>query len=358
MTDSIREQLVGYLLGALEPDETRQVEEELDRSPQLRGELHSVANKLQVLGFPEREDEIEFEGPPRGLALRTCDMIDWQIAAISDGVSTSLAVGPKEAPVESKVTPASCDRLATHDLVSRKRTRGIDYLVAGSVLVAAFVLAAPAIWKSREDARNLQCQNNLREIGIGLTSWAQLAPDGRVPRIESEGPRAAAGMYAPLLVDRKLVTNPATFVCASVPRPSDHAEFRVPPLEEIDSAPQDLLAQLHRMMGGNYGYNLGFVSNGQHVAPKFEGRSDYVLMSDSPSNNYPGRRSANHGGKGQNILYEDNSVRFVVDPPVLDIEDDLYLNRSGIVAAGEDSRDIVIGESWAKPFPTVLLPRR
>ena len=106
-------------------------------------------------------------------------------------------------------------------------------------------------------------------------------------------------------------------------------------------------------MGGSYAYNLGFVENGVYQSAKFAGRANYPIFSDAPAGNSNERPTKNHRRRGQNILCEDNCVRFVVGLPA-EWSDDPYRNRSGIVAAGVDCTDAVLGESGAQPLPTWL----
>ena len=47
MTDSVREQLLGYLLGALEDSEQQEVETRLKDDPQWHRELTLIRNRLQ-----------------------------------------------------------------------------------------------------------------------------------------------------------------------------------------------------------------------------------------------------------------------------------------------------------------------
>src|SRR5687767_706072 len=67
-----REQLLGYLLGALDAAESRQVEEELDKNPALRVEMARLQELLARLGMDEEPEEFE---PPQGLAQRACDFV-------------------------------------------------------------------------------------------------------------------------------------------------------------------------------------------------------------------------------------------------------------------------------------------
>jgi len=67
----MREQLLGYVLGALDEDEHAQVEEALRRDPQLQREVELLHDSLD----PLRAGEGAYE-PPVGLAARTCQTVE------------------------------------------------------------------------------------------------------------------------------------------------------------------------------------------------------------------------------------------------------------------------------------------
>ena len=97
------------------------------------------------------------------------------------------------------------------------------------------------------------------------------------------GKRSTAGIYAALLQDRQLLDNSHYLVCPSSDLAENVATDRIPTLGEFDRAAGEALVRLQRTVGGSYGYNLGYVENGRHQAPKYEGRSHYVLMTDAPA---------------------------------------------------------------------------
>ena len=70
MAEHAQEQLLGFLLDALEEDERRQIQEDLSRDPQLRQQLETLRAMLGSME-PTREP---YEPPP-GLARRTCRFI-------------------------------------------------------------------------------------------------------------------------------------------------------------------------------------------------------------------------------------------------------------------------------------------
>ena len=63
-------ELLGYLLNALEEEETRCVEEMLAASEVAREQLELLRFALLPLGSNERHDD-----PPRDLATRTCQLV-------------------------------------------------------------------------------------------------------------------------------------------------------------------------------------------------------------------------------------------------------------------------------------------
>ena len=73
------------------------------------------------------------------------------------------------------------------------------------------------------------------------------------------------------------------------------------------------------------------------------------LLADAPSLQLAEFKSANHGGGGQNVLYQDQSVRYQTDCTVPGLQDHLFLNTAGMPAAGRGQLDAVLGRSEATP---------
>ena len=67
VTGDMQDSLIGYLLDALDDEETARFEAELERDLELQARLSNAAHTLRML--KQDRDDIE---PPRGLAQSTC----------------------------------------------------------------------------------------------------------------------------------------------------------------------------------------------------------------------------------------------------------------------------------------------
>jgi hypothetical protein len=330
MSRSSREHLLGFLLEALAPDEQEQVEAELNEDPTLRADLNRLKEGLSRFGLAGPPPAID---PPPGLAERTCQFVAAQVHP-------------------SLVTAGGA--VVLHGSERERRFTWSDFVTIAAVVVAAASLLFPALYLSRFQAHIASCQNQLRLIGFGLHEYSDREPDHRFPGPDEEGPRAAAGIVAPILVSHKLADSRA-FLCPASSVKRDRSRFRVPLPEELDQAIGSELRALVSAMGGDFGYNLGYVEDGVLVRPRDERRSGYVLAGDAPSNSQPRRVSGNHRGRGQNVLYEDGRVEFLPRIPSPSLLDDPYHNREGWVAAGLDRDDAVLGASEDHPMPVKLI---
>ena len=326
VNDRTRELLLGYLLDALEENERQEVERQLESNPDLRDELDSIAATLEPLADTYTEHE-----PPHGLATRTCAIIVDQLAA----------------PASAALPPAMAG-----EILPRSRWSLADAVVLAGICLSAAMLFFPAIAQSRYAARLAACQNNLRELGIALVDYSEKAGRGYFPKVPADGNQSFAGIYGPELRDRGYLADARFVLCPSSTVAAQCPDFEMPTLLEIDRAIGTELVMLHRRAGGSYAYSLGVVVAGQYRAARNEGRTHFVLMADSPSLRLAGYRSSNHGGRGQNFLYEDGHVRYVVECWSDTSLDNPFENRLGWPEAGIDANDAVIGPTYASPFVT------
>ncbi|HET6882443.1 MAG TPA: DUF1559 domain-containing protein [Pirellulales bacterium] len=346
----MRDHLLGYLLGALEPAEHELVESRLwqsrvdQSSPgeacvedagSLEHDLACLREKLDLL-----DDGGPYE-PPAGLAGRTCTLVAARAATTAShapcGALTSR--GPTE-----------------HFAGANTGWRLPDMLVGSGIFIAACMLLFPAIANSRFNARRAACQNNLRAIGVALDNYSDFH-GGYFPLVPEHGRLAAAGIYAPLLRDLGLLDDPAVLICPASPLAEECEQFVVPTVEELRQAPQSRLAGLWRMMGGSYGYTFGYVADGGYHAHRNAGRPFFALMADAPEESMAhsqaalpvGSGGASHDACGQNVLFEDGHVAFLNQCRVGGNDDHIFMNRHGYVGPGIGPDDAVIGRSSAQP---------
>src|SRR5436309_12426098 len=239
MSHLSRENLLGFLLDALAADEQQQVEAELNENPNLRAELHRLESRLGPLGLRDVPQSID---PPPGLAARTCDFVAAQARAL--------------------VTPAGA--IVLYGAERERRFTWSDFVTMAAVIVAAASLFFPALSLSRFQAQIATCQNQLRLIGFGLHEYSNRQPDHSFPGPEAAGNRSATGIVAPILVSHKLADS-RMFLCPASSADRPFGSFRVPLPEELDQATGQELKTLMSSMGGDYGYNMGYVEDGQLV---------------------------------------------------------------------------------------------
>lgn len=329
----MREDLLGYLLDALEPDEMQRVERALRDDPLLRDQLRQIQRMLQPL--EEHRDEQEFEPPP-GLVSRTMALID----AADSGV-----VPPR---VGSAAMCTATDRPASPASVSE--WGWWDSLVSGLAAAALIGIVLPAILRGRFEARKMVCQDHLRQLGQGLTAFALADPRQQLPQLTTEGPEAFAGVYAVRLGDAGLIDQPRTRWCPSTDRPQTPAALP-PTLEQLHAAALDRLAMMQRTAGGSYAYSLGVMDGTRYRSPRYQGRATFAVLGDAPALLAGSDRpQVPHGQQGVNLLYEDGHVAFVRYDALRSAPDPPFVNHFGAVEAGVNADDATLAPSWRPPF--------
>jgi anti-sigma factor RsiW len=320
------QQLLGYLLGALEDDERVALEEQLRTSAKLRERLAALRQQIERLRGASCESE-----PPPGLARRTCHFI----AAYAEASSAK-----EPARAAASATPVQ--------LPSGPSWRWGDVSVMAGIMVTAVLLIFPAIESSRFRARVTACQENLQRLGTALIRYSDHHAK-YFPQVSQQGNLAAAGIYAPVLLGDGLLEASRQVVCPGSSLAGDRS-FQVPSLGQLGAATGRELEQLRSVMGGSYGYSLGYVEDGRYVSTRNLSRPTFALMADAPSDTLPGFQSENHGGRGQNVLFEDGHVRFLTSSRPIEDGDDVFVNDTGLVAAGDHRNDSVVAGSGAAPL--------
>lgn len=336
----MREDLLGYLLGALDDEEMARISAALIEDPGLRQMLEELAINLRPLD--EAHDLYE---PPAGLIERTV------------GAIAAVEMEPPVLPAASaaagvRVEGGSARVDASDQVRSIFRLPAWSWSDAIVSTCAAVLLACvviPGILRQRALSRLELCQNQLRELGIALTSYAIRGADSRFPHLEVRGPESFAGVYAVRLMDQGLLAGPRPRWCPSQRPAMELAEVSIPNLQRLHVATPAELDLIQRAAGGDYAYSLGVHDQESYRAPKFEGRSHFAILSDAPVRTLDGWTMA-HEGRGCNVLFEDGHVAFISNWDAEWMGDHLFLNRNGDLAAGLDRNDATLGSSTVPPM--------
>jgi hypothetical protein len=333
----MRELLVSYLLGACNEEERRRVEYALIHDSKLRRQFEHIRRSLAQDG---RDDG----PPPSGLAERTVDRVSH--------LAESEEIDPHAAHFSSIgfVGSAGFAGSADHAAGSGNWTV-VDMVVASGVVLAIGMLLVPALRESRSAARLDQCKYQLVQLGRGLTDYSRYN-HRYFPVVR---PHESAGMYAVRLVDSgfvdandisKLVVCPAADMAEDLERRK--IVIYVPSSAELFSLDGTRRYRVIQLMGGSYAYRLGFLENGRYRGVRNQYSAQIPVLADAPRITNGEFESDHHGTCGQNVLYQDLSVRYL-QGNLLPDGDHLFLNALGLPAAGRFARDCVLARSEAKP---------
>jgi hypothetical protein len=314
----MQDNLVGYLLGSLDDAAMRQVEAALLDRPETRRELAVLKKALHPLAG-DRDDP----AAPAGLAQRT-------LARVADQAGWDLPNAPRDS--ESPSAPRG------------GWWRRADVLVVVTLLVLALGVGSPSLYRWNRQRGTLECQENLRQFFVGLTTYRDQR--GAYPDLTRESPRNVAGLVVPMLADAGVLPASFSVRCPEV-GPHLSCALTLTSLRTLSEA--DFQTQAPNL-ALCYAFALGYrdPAGDYHSPWQLPGGSWPVLADRPPSDGVPGN-SPNHGGIGQNVLFLDGHFAFVTQRTLGDPEDDIFRNYEQRVAAGIGANDIVLGYSSARP---------
>jgi hypothetical protein len=328
--ESTRELLLGYLLDALDAEESEYVEKMLVAEPAWREEL----SRLRSCVNPLSDDPPADHEPPRHLAIKTCRFVAWRSEVV--------------------LSPAS--RSETSDQSRASRWSLADVAVAAGVFFAASLLFFPAINQSRQFAQLQACQNNVKEIVHAAHRYSQ-THHGLLPEVPQSGPLGVAGVFPAQLLQAGYLASPRVLRCPGAPASSSSVEICSRPLDELKQAPPSVVIRFQREMGGDYAYLIGYFKRGEYCCHRDLRRPQFPMVTDAASCWQTGRPSGNHSRTlGQVVGYEDGRVDIVKDKDALG---KIYRNDNDEVAAGLNEDDYVLAGSSCRPVSeyVVLIPR-
>lgn len=326
----MHENLLGYLLKALDPVTHREVEGYVRENPEAHRHLELLRQALTPLA----EDRGTVEVPP-GLRHAT-------LARVAEYRCRDLPHAP---PPPSRAT-----------LPLRSWYRWPDALVAATILFVILSMLPIVRYRLLFDQGLLACKNNLRLFHQELMTYAGLR-QGDLPMIQDEPPFHVAGVYIVLLGDRQQLPRELSVACPN--------NMRLAPsgcsLTELDALyrtkPQEYY-ELTGKLGGCYAYGLGYRDaegrlHGMRCRPGADENDRLAIMADRPpfDRATPATKtlnSRNHDSRGQNVLFMGGEVQFATHRTLGIGGDDIYVSDRDRVEAGLRREDAVLGASAVK----------
>lgn len=321
----MEENLLGYLLKALDDDADREVAASLHQSPPLRSRLDLLERAVAPLAA-DRDNP----PPPPELVLAT-------LARIAEHRCRKLPSAPP--PPRSQ---------AAHS--GRAWLRRPDVLVAAVVLVLLGGIGSSYLvhlW--RDSVGRDQCRQNLFLVWRGLRTYCD-THEGNFPRIAENGPHSVAGMFVPTLRDNGMLASDVSINCpAQERRAPDRRSVRE--LEELFANDPTAFRAEARKLAGGYAYTLGYVDAAGLHGLRCDSGDQLPLVADRLESPLTQTNSANHGGGGQNVLYLGGHVQWHTNRNAGIDGDDIFVNRDHRVLAGKGREDTVLGPGDASPMP-------
>lgn len=315
------ENLLGYLLKSLEPDEQRAVEAHLEGHQASRAKLELLERAVAPLAADAEQAE-----PPADLVVGT-------LARIAEHKCKPLPAAPR-VPV-SQYSPSG-----------RPRVRRADLLAAAVLLVIVGGLSLPALMRAYEKRDRIACENNLKTVWSALQEYSDRTPDHAFPKVEAQGPQSVAGVFVPVLRESGTLAPAMLVSCPAIAPPAGAASISLADLKAAYLRDEDEFDRLSRDVAGGYAYSLGYRNGDNLVGLCANDPGTLPIVADLPAGL---GNSANHGGSGQNVLYIGGNVRWCVNRTVGEAGDDIYVNKHNVLGAGEDRSDTVLGPGDAHP---------
>lgn len=336
------EHLIAYLLGDAPAELASEIESNLAADEELVSRLSDLRLLLGHMDSLQGVHE-----PPSDLIANTMARIE----------AEDRDTHPEELPLESLSPKVQL----SPSLSNQGSSRSVSFydsaiLVLCLIVLCCFIL--PTVVKVRFESRKSLCANNLREVGTGLFSYAMGDTNGRFPVVGTDPRTGFAGVYSVHLKSSGMPLQYSQLQCPSLNNTGyDKPRMLVdsiPTLTQLTRIAFSEIAVWQEVLGGHYAYNLGVMENEQVVAPHYEGRSYFAILSDAPVRRDTGEAFVSHEGRGVNFLFEDGSVQFIhLKSSFPQAVDHPFLNMGGQRSVGLNENDAVLAPSPVSPIRIV-----
>ncbi len=207
----------------------------------------------------------------------------------------------------------------------------IELLVVIAIIGILAGILLPVLSRARESARKTQCASNAKQIGMGLIMYAN-------ENNESFPSDTAYSGASPAMRGLNLLYD--TYV-------SDNKVFNCPSDTTVTGATNAGMSA--STSGGTEAFSSTQSSYGYDRAHTQADDADVALLADRPPGTPDATTStANHNGRGQNVVYIDGHVEFVNSPLAGwyaadgTTRDNIYLNAAGSAAVSAGGTDTAI----------------
>ena len=312
----MNEDLLGFLLNVDERADHARLEERMGGDAELAKRVELV--RLLVSPLAVDRDTIE---PPADLVTRT-------IARVAEHLGRQpLETAPSEPLLADLMTRMDSGKWQNVAVMldranAPSRGRMANWVVAASVgvLVLGLLLAGLPYLRYRQNVQS--CQNQLRQIYGALETYAD-THGGGYPQVGEKPPFQTAGSFLAILRDAGAAPGSGVYACPS-------AEPTYP---------------------SGYAYTLGYRDEaGNLLGLRHRLNADDDSMALAADRPPPQRTGTNLDHRyGQNVLFVGGNVRFCTHSGVGPDGDDIYRNQKGLVAAGLNRSDSVLGVGSDRP---------
>jgi prepilin-type processing-associated H-X9-DG protein/prepilin-type N-terminal cleavage/methylation domain-containing protein len=211
----------------------------------------------------------------------------------------------------------------------------VEVLVVIAIIAVLMALLLPAIMAARDAAKNTQCQNNLRQLGIAIMQYRD--QNGAYPQYRAEYPPItnAYGVFRPRwqwLMASQLggwAQNPDAIVAAGnadltyTNLPLDNKTLMCPALDSSFMSAGNMIPDVTSIRNGSYGYNFGYLGNNRTMVDG--DNTTPTLRYPVASVKEPTRTIAFGDSRGGNIPHGGHSM--TLDPPHMVVRaDNLAVN--------------------------------
>ena len=221
--------------------------------------------------------------------------------------------------------------------------RWADVAVAAGILFAGLITLLPAVERSRAQMNQAGCTDNLQRLGRAL--WHYGNDHRHFPFGPETNAEAHTGSFAAMLQDDGYLKDLTLLDC---PSNGAHEHPPLPRFGELAALARSNPDAFHRCLCWDYAYNVSHKGDSGRVDPI---KADYAaaaipILADKPDHERFRRilsgNSANHGGRGQNVLYTDLHVGWHNTRRLSPLDADMYLNDDGELAPGCRKEDAVL----------------